>query len=60
MFIKNTIEMINKEYLSSSDKGMIQSLISKLLYLPPQCSYFRYDGRFLGTYFEVFEDPFFF
>lgn len=59
MFIQNPIGTIYKVYYCSSEKGMIQSLISKLLYLPPQCSYFRYDGRFLGTYFEMFGNPLF-
>ena len=33
---------------------MIPKLISKLLYLPPLCSYFRFDGRFANGYFEMY------
>lgn len=41
-------------FKTHSSEEMIQSIISKLLYSPPRCSYFRNDGRFAGSYFEMF------
>ncbi|KNB45748.1 hypothetical protein JH06_0677 [Blastocystis sp. subtype 4] len=32
---------------------VIESIISRLLYLPPRCSYYRNDVRFHGCYFEI-------
>lgn len=38
---------------------VIESIISRLLYLPPRCSYYRNDIRFHGCYFEMYLNPYF-